>query len=127
MAKRPGADLRRHDQDAHDEALFEYYFASQLAAINIASGKKTVIGRPTDFQQRDALTERRIHFGFSHSSAVLAPDSHEWIPEDVEVWTRSGEVARKVAEVPSREGVPLNGVQTGPRGIKLAPGINPLT
>jgi len=25
---------------AHDEALFEYYFASQLAAINIASGKR---------------------------------------------------------------------------------------
>src|SRR5258708_37376036 len=54
-------------------------------------------------------------------SRVKRPFSHllplSGFPEDVEIWTLSGEVARKVADVPSREGVPLNGVQTGPRGI----------
>jgi len=39
-------------------------------------------------------------------------------PEDVEIWTRRGEVARKIADVPSREGVPLAGVQAGPRGYR---------
>ena len=39
-------------------------------------------------------------------------------PEDVEIWTRRGEVARRIADVPSREGVPLTGVQTGPRGYR---------
>src|SRR4029453_6503902 len=32
--------------DAHDDALFTYYFTSQLAAINPASGAKTSIGQP---------------------------------------------------------------------------------
>src|SRR5438034_615191 len=31
---------------AHDEALFEYYFTSQLAMIDTGSGRKTMIGQP---------------------------------------------------------------------------------
>jgi dipeptidyl aminopeptidase/acylaminoacyl peptidase len=42
-------------------------------------------------------------------------------PEDVEVWSRANQLARKIADVPSREGVPLTGVQTGPRGIRWRP------
>ena len=33
---------------AHDDNLFEYYFTSQLAAYNIESARKTLIGRPGD-------------------------------------------------------------------------------
>ena len=31
---------------AYDDTLFDYYFASQLAAINVATGAKTTIGKP---------------------------------------------------------------------------------
>jgi len=34
---------------SHDDALFDYYFASQLAAINTGSGAKATIGRPAIF------------------------------------------------------------------------------
>src|SRR5947209_4603030 len=101
---------------AHDEALFEYYFTSQLAAINIASGSKTPIGRPAIFGSvtpspgGEYILVSKIKHPFSH----LIPMNG--FPEDVEIWTLRGEVARKIAEVPTREGVPLTGVQTGPRG-----------
>src|SRR5205807_7326195 len=39
-------------------------------------------------------------------------------PEDIEIWNRRGEVVRKIADVPTREGVPLNGVETSPRNHK---------
>jgi dipeptidyl aminopeptidase/acylaminoacyl peptidase len=100
----------------HDEALFEYYFTSQLTAINIASGKKIAVGHPAIFSSvtpspnGEYLLVSRIKRPFSH----LIPMSG--FPEDVEIWNRNGELALKVADVPSREGVPLNGVQTGPRG-----------
>src|SRR5262249_35086166 len=42
-------------------------------------------------------------------------------PEEVEVWSRANQLARKIADVPSREGVPLTGVQKGPRGIRWRP------
>jgi dipeptidyl aminopeptidase/acylaminoacyl peptidase len=35
--------------------------------------------------------------------------------QDVEIWSRAGEVARKIADLPSREGTTLTGVEPGPR------------
>jgi dipeptidyl aminopeptidase/acylaminoacyl peptidase len=106
---------------AHDEALFEYYFTSQLAAINVASGRKTLIGRPAIFGvvspslSGEYLLVSRIKRPFSHLIPVNG------FPEDVEIWCRGGELVRKIADVPTREGVPLNGVQTGPRGYRWRP------
>ena len=64
---------------AHDEALFEYYFTSQLAAINVASGKKTLIGHPAIFEQCNGVARRRFHSGFADQTSLLAPDPDEWI------------------------------------------------
>ncbi|HKP38534.1 MAG TPA: prolyl oligopeptidase family serine peptidase [Pyrinomonadaceae bacterium] len=100
---------------AHDDALFEYYFTSQLAAFNVASGRKTLIGRPgilnvSPSPSGEYLLVTKTKRPFSH----LLPAGG--FPQDVEVWNRRGEVVRKLADVPSRESVPINGVQTGPRG-----------
>jgi dipeptidyl aminopeptidase/acylaminoacyl peptidase len=113
----PAATYEDMIKTAHDEALFEYYFTSQLAAISI-TGSKTLIGRPAIFDtvnpspSGEFLLVAKIKRPFSH----LIPMGG--FPEDVEIWTRRGQVARKIADVPSREGVPINGVQTGPRGYR---------
>ena len=100
---------------AHDEDLFEYYFTSQLAAFNAASGTKTLIGRPAIFSSVTPSPDGE----YLLVSKAKRPFSHliplNGFPEDVEVWTRRGEMAKKIADVPTREGVPLTGVQTGPR------------
>src|SRR5262249_56928450 len=68
---------------AHDEDLFEYYFTSQLAAINVASGAKTVVGRPvilanvTPSPNNEYLLVTAVKRPFSH----LIPMNG--FPEDV--------------------------------------------
>jgi dipeptidyl aminopeptidase/acylaminoacyl peptidase len=117
----PAATYEDMIKTAHDEALFEYYFTSQLAVINITSGSKTLIGRPAIFESvtpspnGEFVLVAKIKRPFSH----LIPMNG--FPEDVEIWNRRGELARKIADVPSREGVPLTGVQTGPRGYRWRP------
>ncbi len=117
----PAATYEDMIKTAHDEAVFEYYFTGQLAAINIASGTKTLIGRPGIFNSvtpspsGEYLMVTKVKRPFSH----LIPMNG--FPEDVEIWTRRGEVARKIADVPSREGVSLTGVQPGPRGYRWRP------
>lgn len=114
----PAATYEDMIKTAFDETLFEYYFTSQLAAVNIASGKKTTIGRPgilanvTPSPGGEYLLVSRTKRPFSH----LIPMNG--FPEDVEIWTRSGELVRKIADVPTREGVTLTGVQAGPRGYR---------
>ena len=47
-------------------------------------------------------------------------------PQDVEVWNRSGEKVRTVADVPMADAVPMNGVITGPRAYRWHP-LEPAT
>jgi dipeptidyl aminopeptidase/acylaminoacyl peptidase len=102
---------------AHDEAVFEYYFTSQLAAIDATTGRKTLIGKPAIFDSvtpspsGDFVLVTKIKRPFSH----LIP--MDGFPRDIEVWSRTNQVARKIADVPSEEGVPLTGVPTGPRSV----------
>jgi dipeptidyl aminopeptidase/acylaminoacyl peptidase len=117
----PAATYEDMIKTAHDEDLFEYYFTSQLASINTASGAKATIGRPgiiasvTPSPSNDYLLVTTVKRPFSH----LIPMNG--FPEDVEIWDRKGAVARKIADRPSREGTTLTGVEPGPRGYHWRP------
>ncbi|MGE5244797.1 MAG: prolyl oligopeptidase family serine peptidase [Betaproteobacteria bacterium] len=103
---------------AHDEALFEYYFTSQLAVIDAATGAETPVGRPGIFEQSDVspngrfVLVTRIKRPFSR----LVPASD--FPADIEVWNRSGDRVRAIADVPLGDRVPIGGVITGPRDVE---------
>lgn len=100
----------------HDEALFEYYFTSQLVLINVASDKRTFIrhsaiyGAVSPSPSGDYILVTKIKRPFSH----LIPMNG--FPEEVGVWDRKGAVVKQLANRPSREGTPLTGVEPGPRG-----------
>lgn len=105
-------------KDAHDEALFEHYFTSQLAFVNAGTGVKTNVGKPGIFD--DAMVSpngqyilvARLKKPFSH----LVPYSD--FPKDVEVWDKTGAKVRTIADLPAAETVPMLGVPTGPRSYR---------
>ena len=105
----------------HDEDLFEYYATSQLALVDISSGKTTLVGKPSMFQNVDVapdglhLLVTKIHRPFSY----LFTDSS--FPKDIEVWDTKGSVAYKVASLPLADQVPIDGVITGPRSVRWRP------
>ena len=98
----PAATYEDMLKTAHDDALFEYYFTSQFATFNVVSGARTLIGRPAIFSSVTAspsgeyFVVARIKRPFSH----LIPMNG--FPQDVEIWNRRGEVARQIADLPSR-------------------------
>jgi dipeptidyl aminopeptidase/acylaminoacyl peptidase len=117
----PAATVQDLIKTNHDEAIFEYYFTSQVAIFDSNNGRKTLIGKPAIIESVSAspsgeyLLVSRIKRPFSR----LVPMGG--FPNDVEIWNRKGEVVNKIAEVPSSEGVPINGVQTGPRSFRWRP------
>jgi dipeptidyl aminopeptidase/acylaminoacyl peptidase len=117
----PAATYEDMIKTSHDEALFEYYFTSQLASIDATTGRRMLIGKPAIF---DSVTPSPSG-NFMLVTKIKRPFSHlipmNGFPQDIEVWSRSGQLAKKIADVPSREGVSLTGVQTGPRGIRWRP------
>jgi dipeptidyl aminopeptidase/acylaminoacyl peptidase len=104
-----------------DELLFEHYFTSQLAFVDASSGRRTKVGRPGIFDKVSPspdgkyLLVSRIERPFSR----LRPS--ESFTKEVEIWTRAGETARKIADLPLADDIPINGVRQGPRGFEWRP------
>ena len=101
--------------NAHDEALFEYYFTSQVATIEIATGRRAAIGRPGLYQQVSASPSGQhflmVEIERPFSWLVTAPS----FPKDVTVRNRSGERVATIARLGLADAVPIGGVPTGPR------------
>src|SRR5262249_21159847 len=106
---------------AHDKVVFESYSTSHLEAINVATGANTVVEGPVILPNVPPSPNNE----YLLVTAVKRPFSHlipmNGFPEDVEIWDRKGTVARKIADRPSREGTPINGVEPGPRGYQWRP------
>src|SRR4029453_1442462 len=85
---------------------------------NTGSGAKTPIGKPAIFSSvapspgGQYLLVTKIKKPFSHTRPMNG------FAQDVEIWSRAGDVARKIADQPSREGTTLTGVEPGPRSYR---------
>ena len=102
-------------QNAHDEDLFEYYVTSQLALIDVRSGKLREVGRPAVFD-RIAPSPDGLHILVAR---IVRPYSYllpaEEFAKEVEVWDLNGKLEYRLASLPTTELVPIEGVLTGPR------------
>jgi dipeptidyl aminopeptidase/acylaminoacyl peptidase len=107
---------------AYDEALFEYYFTSQLVLIDPSSGRATPVGKPGLFEGAVKPSPNSAYFLIVRTKrpfSRLTPRSD--FPKDVEIWSRTGQKVRTIADVPSGEQVPITGVITGPRVWRWQP------
>jgi dipeptidyl aminopeptidase/acylaminoacyl peptidase len=108
-------------KNPHDEALFEYYAASQLALVDTATAGVTPLGKPGIFALADPSPDgnlflvARNHKPYSYILTAGA------FPREVEVWDRAGKLVHKLASLPLADQVPIEGVPTGPRGYHWRP------
>jgi dipeptidyl aminopeptidase/acylaminoacyl peptidase len=111
---------------AYDEDLFEYYFTSQLAFVDAATTRRTPVGAPgmiggtSVSPNGEYIVVERVKRPFSR----LVPWTD--FPQDVDIWTRTGDKARTIADVPMGDIVPITGVMTGPRSYRWVP-LEPAT
>ncbi len=99
-----------------DERLFDYYTTSQLVKIDVTDNSITTLGEPAIYRnispspRGDFLLVSRIVKPYSY----LLPAFR--FPNEVKVWSRTGEKVAHLASIPLGEEIPLFGVVTGPRG-----------
>ena len=108
-------------QNAHDEALFEYYFTSQVGTVDLATGRRTAIGRPGLYERVSASPngEQLLTVEVERPYSWLVRASS--FPKDVTVRNRSGEIVASIARLPLADAVPIGGVPTGPRRFTWDP------
>lgn len=102
-------------KNSHDEALFDYYVTSQLAAVDAQTGKIANVGAPTIFDNvepspdGDHILVARVVRPYTYLMPVYG------FAKEVEVWSKTGTLEHKVASLQTEEQVPIEGVLTGPR------------
>ncbi len=103
---------------AHDEALFEYFGTAQIVFVDAATRRAEPVGTPGLLAgarlspDGQFVLAERVKRPFSR----LVPSND--FPRDFEVWRRDGTMVRTVASLPLADAVPMNGVITGPRGVR---------
>ena len=103
---------------AHDEELFDYYAASQVALVDTTTGSVTPIGGVLAVADLQAapdgahLLVETIHRPYSHLT------TSDRFPRNVDIWDAAGRVVHPVAQLPLADRVPIHGVPTGPRDFE---------
>ena len=102
----------------HDEDLFDYYGASQLALVDAATAAITPVGKPANYESLIPAPDGRhilvtaIHKPYSYVT------TYDRFPKEVEAWDVSNVShvrVHPVASLPLADRVPVNGVPLGPR------------
>ena len=102
----------------HDEDLFDYFAASQLALIDAATAAIAPIGKPGNYESLDPAPDGRhilvaaIHKPYSYVT------TYDRFPKEIEVWDvsqRAHVLAHTMASLPLADRVPIHGVPVGPR------------
>jgi dipeptidyl aminopeptidase/acylaminoacyl peptidase len=110
---------------AFDEKVFEYYATAQPAEVDIATGTVRKIGEPGIFDLSPSPDGKyflvsRTKRPFSYS-VPFSDFAHTY-----EIWDANGKMVKLIADVPVGEGIPMNGVETGPRSPNWQ-GLKPAT
>ncbi len=96
----PGRTYQDLLTDKHDEALFDYYFTTQLALVDVASGARTPVGASGIFTQ--SLPSPNAQYVLV--TRTLKPYSYQApqgdFPRTTEVWDMAGKVVHTVANYP---------------------------
>jgi dipeptidyl aminopeptidase/acylaminoacyl peptidase len=108
-------------ETAHDEALFEYFTASELAIVDPGSGAVEVIGASAPYTTAEFSPDGE----YLLIERLVGPWSHEvawWrFAHEIEVWNDEGDLVASIASLPVADAVPTHGVPLGPRSVSWRP------
>ncbi|PZR35059.1 prolyl oligopeptidase family serine peptidase [Caulobacter segnis] len=105
--------------NAHDEALFDYYFTSQLTRVSLADGKATPIGQPGIIASASISPDGQ----YLLTSRLKRPYSYlvpaNLFPTEIAVSTIDGKPVKMIADRPLADTLPpaFDATSTGPRSV----------
>jgi dipeptidyl aminopeptidase/acylaminoacyl peptidase len=105
----------------YDEELFAYYSTSQLAIVDVASGKMTLSGKPGIYGSLDPSPSGESYLVTEYKKPFSYLLPVELFTREVEVRGLNGEMVYKVASLPMSDRIPINGVPPGPRSASWIP------
>jgi dipeptidyl aminopeptidase/acylaminoacyl peptidase len=106
----------------HDEALFDYYYTSQLQVLDVKSGRLTPLGEPAVYYTSMLSPDNSL----IHLSILHRPYSYQvpyyYFPRRFELWDTRGHLVKELHQRPLQDQIPMGGTYVGPRYYDWQPG-----
>ncbi len=99
----------------HDEDLFDYYAATQVAFVDAQTGAITPVGGPAVYTEVDPAPDGQHLRVDSIRKPYSYVTTFDRFAHDVAVWDRDAKAPHVLASLPVADRVPVQGVPTGPR------------
>jgi len=102
----------------HDEDLFDYYAASQLAIVDATTAAITPVGKPANYEAVGPAPDGQHLFVATIHKPYSYVTTYDRFPREIEVWDisdRSRVLVHTMASIPLTDRVPIHGVPLGPR------------
>jgi dipeptidyl aminopeptidase/acylaminoacyl peptidase len=108
-------------KDAFDETLFDYLGQAQLVRVDLATGRLMPLGQPGLYADAQPSPDGKLILvsRLQRPFSYLVP-AHQF-PLREEVWDLTGRLVHTAADLPLAEGLPIEGVRTGPRRLHWRP------
>lgn len=98
-----------------DEALFDYYATAQLARVDVAKGKVTLLGKPGVIADVDVAPDGRHVLVETLKRPYSYATTWERFAKDTLVLDAADGSSRLIDSAPIADRVPVHGVPSGPR------------
>ena len=108
-------------KNENDELLFEYYGTSQLATVNVSTGKVQNLGNPGIYSGTDWSPDENFVLVTQLQKPFSYRVQYSNFARKTEIWDRAGKVIRKVVEFPVTDEIPRQGTVVGPRALEWQP------
>jgi dipeptidyl aminopeptidase/acylaminoacyl peptidase len=105
----------------YDEDLFEYFAYSQLAIVDARTGHVEHLGEPGMYLNVSFSPDENYLLVTKLKRPFSFRVPHFYFARTVEVWNRSGQREKLIADLPVSDDVPTQGVPTGPRMAQWQP------
>ncbi len=104
----------------HDEDLFDYYAAAQLALVDAATLAITPIGKPGNYLSLQPAPDGKHVLVTAMHKPYSYVVTYDRFPRSVEAWDLGDHAhvaSKQIADLPLADRVPIHGVPTGPRSF----------
>jgi dipeptidyl aminopeptidase/acylaminoacyl peptidase len=110
----------------YDEKLFDYYATSQIVEVDVTTGQGRKIGGPGIYTGINPSPDGNYYIVTRIKKPYSYSLPYSGFARSHEIWSKNGELVKVVADLPPNEGIPMNGVPTGPRSLDWQP-LKPAT
>jgi len=105
----------------HDMDLFDHYMTAQLLMVDTASGKPAPFAEKGIYSTIEPSPDGRYILFHKIQRPYSLLHTAGAFPREIGVWDPNGKVAAKLFSLPLEDGIPIEGVATGPRGVAWRP------